>query len=255
MHRSLRRYAAGAFASSLLAPGAGHALDRDLYAEILERFTREVPDTAGTRVDYAGLARSARWRELQASLERTDPEQIHSRNGKLTFWINAYNILAIDTVVRNQPLESIRDVGSIFRSVWARDAGTIAGRTVTLEEIEHEGMRPMGEPRIHAAIVCASVSCPPLSREPFEAARLDAQLDAALRRWLADPRKGLRIDRASKTVYLSKVFDWFEEDFEDRGGVLPYLRAYVSESDRQWLARATSIDVEYLDYDWSLNGL
>ena len=248
-----------ALAASLLAliltPGVGYALNEDLYAEILERFTREVSDTAGTRVDYTGLQRSARWRELLASLEHTDPEKIHSRRGKLAFWTNAYNILAIDTVVRNQPLESIREVGSIFRSVWAREAGTIAGRSVTLDEIEHKILRPMGEPRIHAAIVCASVSCPPLSREPYRAVRLDAQLDSALRRWLADPRKGLRIDRASKTVYLSRVFDWFGEDFEDRGGVLSYLRAYVSDADREWLSQATSIDVAYFDYDWSLNGL
>ena len=144
MHRSLRRYAAGAFASSLLAPGAGHALDRDLYADILERFTREVPDTAGTRVDYAGLARSARWRELQASLERTDPEQIHSRNGKLAFWINAYNILAIDLVVENQPVASIRDIGWMFQSVLKRDAGRIGGietdcTTVSAELIVADG--------------------------------------------------------------------------------------------------------------------
>src|SRR5205809_624519 len=82
--------------------------------------------------------------------------------------------------------------------------GRAGGRTVTLDEIEHEIVRPLGDPRTHAVVICASTSCPALPREPLTANRLDAQLDAAVRQWLADPGKGLRIDRAANTVHLSK---------------------------------------------------
>lgn len=232
------------------------ALDEVLYAELLQRHTREVTDTAGVRVDYRALRGNPDWKRLVASVESTDPEKLDSRAAKIAFWSNAYNILAIDTVVRNYPVESIKDVGSFFRPVWDREAGTIGGRAMSLGEIEHEILRKLGEPRIHAAIVCASVSCPPLHREPFTAKRLEEQLGATLRTWLAEPRKGLRIDRGSKTVHLSKVFDWFGEDFEPAGGVLVFIAPYVSDSDRLWLERnAADLDIEYLDYDWGLNGL
>jgi hypothetical protein len=91
-------------------------------------------------------------------------------------------------VRRHYPIDSIRSIGSFFSPVWKKTAGEIGGRSYTLYEIEHEILRPMGEPRIHAAIVCASLSCPPLRREPYRAAELEAQLEDNVRRWLADPR-------------------------------------------------------------------
>ncbi len=243
------------FAILALGPPAS-ALDEALYAEILQRHTREVADTAGVRVDYRALRGAADWKRLLASVESSDPEKLGSRAAKIAFWSNAYNILTIDTVVRNYPLESIKDVGSFFRPVWGHEAGKIGARAVSLGEIEHEILRPMGEPRIHAAIVCASISCPPLQREPFTEENLDAQLDAALRTWLAEPRKGIRIDRRSNTVHLSKVFDWFEKDFEAAGGVIAFVSPYVSDSDRSWLEKnAANLDLEYLHYDWGLNEL
>jgi hypothetical protein len=87
--------------------------------------------------------------------------------------------------VRHPGIASIRDIGSLLRPVWNREAGRVGRRARSLGEIEHEILRPLGDPRIHGAIVCASVSCPPLRREPFAAARLDAQLDDQMRRWLA----------------------------------------------------------------------
>ena len=232
------------------------ALDVALYAEILQRHTREVTDTAGVRVDYRALRDETDWNRLVASVENTELGSLRSRAEKIAFWSNAYNILAIEIVLRNYPLKSIKDVGSLFRSVWKREAGKIGSRAVSLDEIEHEILRPMGEPRIHAAIVCASISCPPLRREPFTEKNLEAELDEALRTWLADPRKGIRIDRESKTVHLSKVFDWFEEDFDAAGGVLAFVAPYISDPDRAWLERnAADLDVEYLHYYWSLNGL
>ena len=240
------------------APAAAGAadLDLDLYARILDRYTRPVEDTARTRVDYRGLTRAPEWKQLVASLAAVDPDALGSREERLAFWINAYNILAIDVVVENYPVASIRDVGSFLSPVWKREAGQIHGRAYTLDEIEHRILRPMGEPRVHVAIVCASTSCPGLLREPWRPETLEAQLDGAMRAWLADTEKGLRIDESGRTVYLSKIFRWFSEDFEKRGGVIEFAKAYAPEPARRWLeANGARASVRYMDYDWNLNGL
>jgi hypothetical protein len=251
MLRSPSRLAALCLA--LAAPA--QALDATLYAELLERHTRTVEDLARTRVDYRGLRSSADWSRLVASLERIDPAALATPDERLAFWINAYNILAIDLVVRNQPIESIRDIGSLLRPVWKREAGRIGGASYSLDRIEHGIIRPMGDPRTHAAVICASTSCPALRREPWRARELDAQLDDAVRIWLADEGKGLRIDREDESVTLSRIFDWFEEDFETQGGTLAFVARYAPEPSRSWLARHPDPDLEYFDYDWRLNGL
>ena len=238
---------------ALAAPAA--ALDLDLYAEILTRHTSEVDDLARTRVDYRALTTSKDWKRLIASLRAADPARLTTREQKLAFWINSYNVLAIDTVVRNYPVDSIRDVGSFWSPVWKREAGTIGGDPYTLDQIEHEIIRPMGDPRTHAAVICASTSCPALRREPWLALRLDAQLDVAVRIWMADPGKGLRIDRASGTVTLTKIFDWFDEDFESDGGPLAFAARYASQDTRLWLGNHRNAPIAYFDYDWTVNDL
>jgi hypothetical protein len=240
----------------LALPGSARALDLTLYAGILASHTREVPDAAGTRVDYRGLAGAPQWQELVRSLAASRPDALGSRAERLAFWINAYNVLAIDLAVRNQPLDDIRDIGSLLRPVWRREAGRIGGRAYTLHEIEHEILRPLGDPRIHAALVCASVSCPALRREPWTAQRLDEQFDDALARWLASPEKGLAIDRSAGVARVSRIFDWFEEDFGGRPGVLALLAAHAPPAEREWLrSRGDDLRLAWLDYDWSLNDL
>jgi hypothetical protein len=215
-----------------------------------------VPDAAGTRVDYAALRGDPDWPRLVASLAAADPDALPGRAEKLAFWINAYNVLAIDWVVREGPVESIRDLGSLLRPVWKKKAGEIGGRDVTLDEIEHRILRPLGEPRIHVAIVCASTSCPGLRREPFRAAALDRQLDEQARAFLADPRKGLAVDRGAGVARVSKIFDWFAGDFDASGGVRAFLARHAPAAERAWLAeRGTRLELRWLEYDWRLNGL
>ncbi len=242
--------------------GSAQALDLELYAKLLNSHTRAVEDTAGTRVDYAGLKGSAEWAKLLASVSGSDPALLSSRKEKLAFWINAYNILAIEMVRANHPVDSIRDVGSFLFPVWDREAGRIHGRAYALGEIEHEILRPLGDPRIHAAIVCASTSCPSLRREPFTAQRLDAQLDDSLRAFLADTRKGVRAEarrgvRAEAKngrLRVSRIFDWFEEDFEKKGGVVKYLQPYMTGEAAELLkGRGADIPLVYFDYDWTVN--
>lgn len=244
---------------SLLAaalPAVASGFDRDLYAALLQEYTREVDDMAQVRVDYRGLRAEPRWRRLVEGLEASDLEALRTREERMAFWIDAYNVLAIETVVRAEPKSSIRDVGNFLFPVWKRKVARIGGKERSLDEIEHAILRPMGDPRVHGAIVCASLSCPPLRREPYRPDTLDAQLDHNARVWLSDPRKGLRIDREKKVVWLSSIFDWFREDFEASGGVLAFVERHAPQAQARWLARhGAEARVRSLDYDWSLNAL
>lgn len=233
------------------AAPAAKALDTTLYATILERNTVAVEDIASTRVDYGALRNSEPWETLLRSLRDSKPAELSSRNEQLAFWINAYNILAIDVVRRHYPVDSIRSIGGLLSPVWKQPAGEIDGHTYTLDGIEKEILRPMREPRVHAAIVCASLSCPPLRREPYVGLRLDAQLDDNAQRWLADPRKGAKIDRSARVLTLSRIFDWFSGDFGDVAG---FVASHASSDDAAWIrAQGSALTIRYFDYDWRVN--
>lgn len=222
------------------------------WDDFLARYTEETSGAAGVRVDYAGLARDPAWRPFVAGLGAATPPP--DRASRLAFWVNVYNALAADVVVRHGPLASIRDAGSLLRPVWKREAGRVAGRAVSLDDVEHGILRPLGDPRIHAAIVCASTSCPALRREAYRAERVDAQLDEALGAFLASPEKGLRVEPGQ--VRLSPIFDWFAEDFAAAGGPLAFARPYLGESVRSALDRlGPAPRIVWFEYDWSLNGI
>ena len=121
-----------------------------------------------------------------------------------------------------------------------------------LDEIEHEILRKMEEPRIHVAIVCASISCPDLATDVFRPEKLNEQLDTQMRGFLANPGKGMRLDVSSKKVFLSPIFDWFKEDFESQGGVLKFIHPYVARKVRQVLKNSNP-RVFYMDYNWRVN--
>ncbi|MFP8872928.1 MAG: DUF547 domain-containing protein, partial [Myxococcota bacterium] len=225
-----------------------------LWGEMLSRHTRAVEAEVGTRVDYSALSQDPSWPQTVAALSRFDPAGLHTREEKLAFWINAYNILAIDIVLQSYPVKSIRDIGWWFRPVFKRPAGEIYGRSYSLDEIEHEILRPMGEPRIHGALVCASVSCPNLLREPYRAEGLYNQFDASLRAWMRRPEKGLWLDRERGVLRVSRVFDWFREDFGAGGGVLPFVTRYAPLRDAAWIrANPGPVSLEYFPFDWNLN--
>lgn len=225
-----------------------------LYGGLLSEFTRETKSTVQVKVNYRGLQGDPRWKRLVKLVAKIDPGKLRTREERLAHWINVYNIFAIDLVLGAYPVDSIKDIGSFFSPVWGAKAGKIRGRSYTLDEIEDEILRPMGEPRIHAAIVCASVSCPPLARTPFEASALDQQLDATLTRFLANPQKGAHLDRATQTLRLSKIFDWFEADFDSAGGVLSFVLPHLAEDDARWIrSHRADLRIEHFGYDWDLN--
>jgi hypothetical protein len=244
-----------AFGFGSVATAEEGPIDLALYAQLLEQHTRVTPDTAGVRVDYEAIRSDPGWKRLVTQVQDARPSQL-DRAGQMAFWINAYNILAIDLVAKHFPIESIKDIGTFFSPVWGHELATIEGVPISLGEIEHERLRPTGDPRIHAAIVCASTSCPPLARTPYRPDHLEEDLSVAMRTWLSSPKKGFRIDRASRRVFVSKIFDWFEDDFERTGGALATAARYTAPGDAAWLrANMDRVSIEYLDYDWSLNGL
>lgn len=197
-----------------------------------------------TLADYAAMNADGSLKKAYQALASFKTEKLSDRDEKLAFYINAYNILALKMVADHWPTESIKDAGSLFSPVWDKPAGELDGKTVTLGEVEHKILRPMAEPRIHFAIVCASVSCPDLRREPYTAAQLDGQLDDQARQFLNNPGKGLIVGK--KAVRISRIFDWFEDDFKSQGGVQAFLNRY--RTDLPELAVKADIN-----YDWAVN--
>ncbi len=228
--------------------------NEELYARLLLEYTTETETLPGTVVDYKGLKKEERWSALIKSLAASKPSTLSTQAEIKAFWLNAYNVLAMDTVIEHYPVKSIRDVGSLFSPVWEREAIKIEGKHFSLSHIEHEILRPMGDPRVHAGIVCASKSCPALLREPWRAGDLDAQLDGAMRRWLTSREKGLRIDRDTRDVWISRIFKWFSEDFAGEQGTQLFLIQYAPPEDAAWLRKnRDDFSLSYFPYNWDLN--
>jgi hypothetical protein len=240
----------------LFHPRLGFAEDfnAELYAQLLTEYTRETDTLPGTVVDYKGLKNEERWSELLRNLKSTRPSTLATRAGKQAYWLNAYNILALDTVIQHYPIQSIREVGTLFSPVWEREGIQIEGKPISLSQIEHQILRPMGDPRVHAGIVCASKSCPALLRVPWLGEVLDQQLDEAMRAWLANEKKGLRIDRSTREVRISRIFKWFSEDFSGQEGIQLILIQYAPPEASVWLRKNHDhLTLRYFPYDWDLN--
>jgi hypothetical protein len=218
------------------------------YRQVLQNHVdrRTVRGIALAWVNYGRLAADPAWKRTLDRLAGFDSRRLTRREETLAFYINAYNILAIKTVVEHWPLASIKDAGNLLWPVWKRAAGVVAGREMALDDIENDLLRGLGEPRIHMAIVCASLSCPDLRPEPYNAARLGPQLAAAGREFLANPGKGLRVEGGA--VRVSKIFDWFAGDFQPAGGVRAFIAAHRPDLPPDLPIRAD------LPYDWSVNG-
>ena len=130
----------------------------------------------------------------------------------------------------------------------------VYGMTIDLYDLEHDVIIPLGEPRIHSAIVCASVSCPVLQSRAYTAQMLDQQLERNAHAFINDTTRN-RFDRTAKIAYLSNIFDWFERDFTNAAGsVQRYFARYVADLEIAQALSEDSYQIRYLDYDWSLNG-
>ena len=250
--RRLRIFVLSLFFGLLAMPAA--AFDFSGWDALVKKHVR--PKTVDgiliNAVDYKSLKDDPGFNNLIAGLNSARLNSLKTKQDKLVFWINTYNIFAAKMVTDHYPIKSIKDAGSLFSRVWKKPAGLVGGKERTLNEIEHEILRKMDEPRIHVAIVCASVSCPDLRLEAYRVDRLNEQLDDQMKKFLKSSKKGMRIEGRGNRVYLSAIFKWFEEDFESRGGVLKFIGNYVSPEIAKELRRS-GIKISYLDYNWGLN--
>ncbi|HXO30329.1 MAG TPA: DUF547 domain-containing protein [Thermoanaerobaculia bacterium] len=180
---------------------------------------------------------------------------------RLAYWINVYNVNVVATVVDRYPVGSIRDISTDWvtrLNVFKKDTVPIKGSMTSLDEIENARIRQgFKDPRIHFAINCAAVSCPPIRAEAFVGARVGEQLDDQARRFLNDPRRGVQIETQANgvVIHLTKVVDWFAEDFKKWGaGQVAFIRKYLP-PDKQKLIDAAkgNVKLDFYSYDWTLN--
>ncbi len=256
---------AGLLAASGSPLGAQALPDHQAFTDVLRDHVH------GKSVDYAALKEDerARLEGYLAELARTEPAALEraSRDARLAFWINAYNACMLKQVVNHYPIEKNPSLlGSIKNaladrpdnSVWqipdvfTRRHCAVAGADRSQDEIEHEIIRPMDEPRIHFAVNCAAVSCPRLAEEAYVADRLDAQLDRQVEAFVADPDHFRLEDGDPPVLTVNRVLDWYEEDFGGPEGLKRFFAPYL-ECDRRDLVRKPRTRVEYFDYDWTLN--
>jgi hypothetical protein len=225
---------------------AGPAIDHSQFAGLLEKFV-----VAG-KVDYAGLKEKESTLDAYlAILEKADPKSL-SRDEQFAFYANAYNAWTIKLILSGYPgIQSIKDLGSLFKSPWKKKIARIDGTVMTLDHIEHNILRPrFKDPRVHFAINCAAKSCPPLSSMPFSGERLNHQLDQLTRTFVNDPNNNYL---KGNTLYVSSIFKWFKTDF--KGGIVDFFLKYSQDELNSRLhAIGNDVRIQYLDYDWSLNG-
>lgn len=173
-------------------------------------------------------------------LSKNIPNDTYSKEEKLAYWINAYNALTIDLILRNYPIKSIKDI----KKPWDQRIWAFADEWYHLNAIEHEILRKMNEPRIHFAIVGASVSCPKLLNEAYTSKNLDVQLTKATKDFLADNTKN---SISTDKLELSKIFQWFAKDFKQNGALIDFLNLNTD------IKISNKAKTSYKDYNWNLN--
>lgn len=196
-------------------------------------------------VDYSAVKKDERLKQLTQMLQDYPKELLDTREKKLAFYLNAYNILAIAKVVKHWPLTKLKALGTFYKPVWTHPVGEVCGDKMTLRKLEHQILRALDEPRVHFAINCASMSCPNLRSEPYDADNIESQLADQTFKFLAQEGKGATIEGSS--VRLSRLFDWFAKDFDSSGGVRAFVERYMDDLPDGW-----ELD-SYLEYDWTVN--
>ena len=235
---------------------------------LLKKHVQWLPDQRQSRVNYRGFAADrAELKKVLDSWSAVPSTTFNSwsREAQMAFLINAYNGFTIELILTKYPnLKSIKDLGSLLQSAWKKKFFTLLGEQHHLDWIEHEQLRPRyADPRVHSAMVCASIGCPALRPEAYTAARLEAQLEDGMARFMADRTRNRYADGQ---LQVSAIFKWFREDFEKPGTggrgfkqVEDVFAKYAdlladAPADREKI-RTKHVAVTHLDYDWSLNDL
>lgn len=228
--------------------------DHSLWQEILEEYVITGETSNINTVDYEGIQENDQ--DSLASyinyLTAIDPRN-YNRAEQQAYWINLYNALTVQLISQNYPLESITTLGqtTLAFGPWDDQLTTVAGKGLSLNDIEHRILRPFwNDHRIHFAVNCASIGCPNLQAQAFTAENTEALLEQGAYEYLNHPR-GLSFDNDSLT--LSSIFEWYAEDFgQNPSQVLSTLSGYVNDEIAEKL-NTYSGEISY-EYSWQLNG-
>jgi len=245
------------------------------WTALLKKHVVVLGDGKASQVRYAEFAkdRAALKAYLGALSKVTDAEfKMWPKPQQMAFLINAYNAFTIEKILTRYPdLKSIKDFGSVFGNPWKDKFFTLLGHEAYLDQIEHEMLRAKGvygEPRVHFAVNCASIGCPMLREEAYVPDRLDAQLEEQTRRFLSD-RSRNRFNEQAGQLEVSKIFDWFKEDWTSGytgigANAAPitsreqffarYAKLLADRPDGQEKIVQQKAPLAFLDYDWALNG-
>src|SRR3954463_10590521 len=212
----------------------------DTYDRLLKKYV------SGGGVKYAAWKTSAGdLKDLQTVVDGIGSANASSmsRNDQLAFYINAYNAWILHEVVEKYPTKSVKDALFTF---FTSKRIKVAGEQTSFNALEKETIRSkFSEPRVHFALNCASQSCPPLSSDAFRGGNLEAQLEKLSRNFVNTP-KGVTYQDGAKTAELSKIFDWYKDDFKDGGPI-----AFINK--RRSKPLPNDVKINYQNYDWALN--
>ncbi|MCB0462447.1 MAG: DUF547 domain-containing protein [Flavobacteriaceae bacterium] len=215
---------------------SAQTVDHSLWSSILKKHLSN-----DGNVNYKALkSDSSKLETYISELSQNTPAENWSKEETLAYWINAYNALTVDLIIRNYPVKSIKDI----KNPWEQRLWNFGTNNYNLDEIEHDILRNMNEPRIHFAIVCASYSCPKLQNEAFVADKLETQLTKATKEFLADKNRN---EISENNIQISKIFDWFSKDFTKNGSLIDFLNKYTD------VNISPKAKKRYLEYNWALN--
>lgn len=217
-------------------PITPEAFDHASFNDLLQTYV-----SIEGNVDYTGIkTQRAALNNYIASLSDNMPADDWSKEDKLAYWMNAYNALTIDLILRNYPIESIKDI----KNPWDQRLWKLGDKWYNLNQIEHDILRKMDEPRIHFGIVCASFSCPKLQNKAYTATNLEAQLTTATREFLADEKRN---SISEDNLKISKIFKWFSSDFTKNGKLVDFINTYTD------VEISSKAKKSFREYNWSLN--
>lgn len=225
---------------------SGQPPSHELWTELLQKHV-----SSNGQVDYPGFKDDSILLEQYLDTLRAnhpDPET-WTRNERLAYWINAYNAFTIELIIKHYPIASIKDIKRwnipFLNTPWTIKFIEIGGEKYDLDAIEHKILRKeFDEPRIHFAIVCASISCPQLRTEAYTADSIDTQLDEQAHQFINDPARN---ELDAQNPKLSSIFNWFKGDFTEGQTLVRYINKYAETPVNE------DADVDYKDYNWSLN--
>ena len=237
------------------------------WDDLLKKHVKYTQNGNASTVDYTGFAKDRAVLKSVLDTYSKVPRADFDKWGKpqqQAYLINAYNAFTVEKILTRYPnLKSIRDFGTVFGNPWKDKFFTLLGQSSFLDQVEHEILRREGvydEPRVHVAVVCASIGCPMLRNEAFTPERLEAQLEDGMKRFMSDRTRN-RFNATAGKLEVSKIFDWYGKDFEKghkgytslKATLAKYADQLADNPEDRAAVRGQKSDVVFLDYDWALN--